>query len=285
MLALIQGTNLPASWLAQCQSWTLDTPRFSGELCLPWDSSYQQNLGQTLQAVGTALRGHPALAGVYLTTTTMTNGVELHWRVNRADFPYPGDEVFRGAYLDIMDLYQEAFDKPIVFEAGHCPWSDQPDCELPALLYRHARDRYGVQNAGVAVWNCAERFWAGPDGDADTYGVRALLEEVSQDGASFGCQTVGSFTNGACRFSDPEVGDYGLRQGVMGDTCPEDPDFNPEQACRDTLGWFAGQGGQAQDTAQVMGTWLEGWTRDFQPTGVYQTDAACQEGVDRFAAP
>ena len=284
MLDLIQGTNLPASWLAACQTYHYDDGRFAGDICLPWDAQYQQRLSSLLNTqLGPAVANHPALAGVYFTIPTMTNGTEMHFRIARSTFPYPGDAIFTGAYLDVMDIFQGAFDVPIVFEGGHCIWMDTPggavepvDCDTPLTMYRHARDTYGPSNIGVALWNCAERFWA--DESSQESGVRPLLEEAAADGVSMGCQTVGSFTNGACRFSDDDVADYGTTHVGFGNAteCPDSATFNPEAACVDTAHWFTGVSQIAIDGVQLQGTWAEMWSADVAPAGVYNTSAACQ---------
>lgn len=93
---------------------------------------------------------------------------------------------------------------------------------------------------------------------------------------------MGSFTRGACRFTDDEVGNYGNADGVMGDMCPDDPGFDPVGACVDTMRWFAGVEAQATQTAHVTGTWLENWSREFQDDGVYTTNQECQAAVDLF---
>lgn len=291
LLVIGQGVNLPASWLAECETYTLEDPTFSGQICVPWDPRYQERLRAALvDVIGPAVRGHPALAGVYFTITTMTNGSELHFRVARSSFtPDPGDEVFRGAYLDVMDLFQEAFETPILFEAGHCIFHDPPggavepvDCDTPLALYRHARDTYGTEKVGIALWNCAERFWATetPEG----LGVRSLIEEASRDEVSIGCQTVGSFTDGACRFTNAAVGDYG-EPGDPGsrDMCPASASFDPEGACVDTMEWFTGTSRQSPTSVQVRGTWAENWSREFDSDGVYETSPACRAAIDRLA--
>ena len=282
LLVLVQGTNLPPSWLASCEKYTLATDRFSGTLCVPWDATYQANLRHALaDVIGPAVKGHPALAGVYFTITTMTNGVEMHFRVDKASFPYPGDEPFRAAYDHVMDTFQAAFTVPVVFEAGHCLWLSNYDCETPRRLYRHSREKYGVAKSGIALWNCAERFWAGATGaGGETFGAKALIEEASADGASVGCQTVGSFTRGACRFSSAEVGNYGDRGTLTGDTCPSDPNFNPAGACVDTMRWFSGIAAKATVTAKVKGTWAENWSADHGASGVYRTGAECKAAID-----
>lgn len=290
LLALIQGTNVPQAWLDECETYTLEDPRFSGELCLPWDANYQARLGATLAQIGAAVGDHPGLAGVYFTAPTMTNGVEMHFRVLRSAFPAePAPGALVDSYVAMMDLWQGAFARPILFEAGHCLFFDPPggaeepiDCAPPLAMYRHARDTYGRDQIGIALWNCAERFWSDP---ADREGAltREIIEEATADGVSIGCQTVGSFTRGACRFSDPDVGDYGDRAGLQGDMCPESASFDPEAACVDTLGWFAGGPGQAATSPIVGGTWGEIWSRDLSPAGVYSTSPACAAAIDALA--
>lgn len=279
-----QGTNLPRSWLAACETYTLDSGNFNGDLCLPWDEAYQQSLASALHdRLGPAISGHSALAGVYFTITTMTNGAEMHFRVERDAFPYPGDDIFRQSYLDVLDLFQEAFAAPIMFEAGHCIWMGEVDCDTPRALYEHSRDTYGVDNTGIALWNCAERFWV-DDSQDEAAGTRDLIELATLDGASIGCQTVGSFTNGACRFTHPDVGDYGP-SGRLGqqDNCPEDPAFDPEGACVDTMRWFAGVESQASSTAMVEGTWAENWSADYDLGGIATTSQTCRDAIDLVA--
>ena len=289
LLALGQGPFLPAGWLATCETYALSSGSFVGSLCVPWDPDYRTRLRSALvDTLGPAIGDHPALAGVYFTISTMTNGFEMHFRVPRSGLPtYPGDAAFRAAYREVFDAFATAFPVPIVFEGGHCLWLDPPggavepvDCATPLDLYAYARDTYGKDRVGVAVWDCAERFWATPD--APEAGTRALLEQVALDGVSFGCQTVSSFTEGACHFTDPAVGDYGTAGSGPG-ACPASASFAPEAACVDTLGWFAGVAQAAEAGIVVQGTWAEIWTRDLAPSGVYQTSAACRAAIDRFA--
>ncbi|KIG17688.1 hypothetical protein DB30_02963 [Enhygromyxa salina] len=293
LLVLHQGINLPESWLAQCETFALDSGSFQGDLCLPWDADYQQQLGQALgDHLGPALADHPALVGVYFTITTMTNGAEMHFRVARDSFPpEPEDGALTASYLAVMDMYEDAFDVPIVFEAGHCifdlPGADPADvdCETPLTLYRHARDSYGPASVGIALWNCAERFWHGPTASEDH--VRPLLEEATADGVSMGCQTVGNFTNQACRFSDPAVGDYGTLMGIgPASTCVPTGGNDAEAACVDTLGWFAGASSQSATSVVLEGTWVESWSADTQPgMGINVTSPACEAAVNHFEGP
>lgn len=284
LLTIGQGPFLPASWVADCETFMLSTPRFSGTSCVPWDPAYQARLRRALvEVIGPAVRGHTALAGVYFTITTMTNGSEMHFRAARSTLPaYPGDETLRAAYLDVMDIYQEAFDVPILFEAGHCIFSDAPaDCETPRALYRHARDTYGLDNIGIALWDCAERFFtteASPE-----YGARPLIEEAVADGASLGCQTVGNFTSGACHFTDATIADYGAPPTGLGGDCPPSDTFDPEAACVDTMHWFTGASMRHPLSVVSRGTWGEIWSQDFAPSGVYATSAACREAIDQLA--
>lgn len=293
LLILAQGTNLPASWLSQCQTFPLNSGNFSGDICVPWDASYQAALTQALQnQIGPAVDGHPALAGVYFTTTTMTNGAEMHFRVAKDDFtPHPGQQAFTGAYTAVMDIYQQAFNVPVVFEAGHCIF-DVPgaaaadiDCETPLALYRHSRDTYGASATGIALWNCAERFWHGPGSVEDH--TRPLLEEATADRVSIGCQTVGNFTNQPCRFSDPAIGDYGTSMGMGSNiTCTPAGANDSEAACVDTLAWFAGISKKSSTSVDIVGTWVESWNPDTDPVdGIIANSAACRSAVDMFAQP
>lgn len=291
ILVLNQGINLPASWLAGCATFRLDASPFVGDICLPWDAEYQRLLGEALRThIGPDVAGHPGLAGVYFTIPTMTNGAEMHFRVARSAFsPYPGDAAFTDAYLDVMDVYQAAFDVPVLFEAGHCIFdvrgapASEVDCATPLALYRHARDTYGPGAIGVALWNCAERFWHGPDATEDH--VRPLLEEATEDGVSMGCQTVGNFTAQPCRFTDDAVADYGVQTGVGRDTvCTPTGANDAENACVDTLGWFAGTARQSDTSVVLAGTWLESWSADTHPsTGILNTSALCGNVASGFA--
>ncbi|MAQ18337.1 MAG: hypothetical protein CMN30_26510 [Sandaracinus sp.] len=283
VMALGQGLNLPPSWLEACETIPVNDGRFMGETCAPWDPTYQGLLRDFLiDEVGPAVAGHEALLGVYFTISSMTNGYEMHFRVTRDDLPdYPGDETFRAAYLAIMDIYQEAFDVPIVFEAGHCPFGADPDCETPLALYRHARDTYGPSQVGVAMWNCSERFFVNES--APEWETRPLLEEAAADGVSMGCQTVGSFTNGACRFSSDDIADYGSNIGRDQDACAPSPTFDPEAACVDTMGWFVGTARRNDESMLIQGTWAENWSADYAPGGIYETSETCRAAMDAVA--
>jgi hypothetical protein len=284
IVVLTQGTDLPAAWLARCQTFALSSGQFVGDICLPWDTNYQADLRAALvDHIGPKLKGHPALAGFYFTITTMTNGAEMHFRIERSTFPdYPGDEAFTRSYHDVMKIYQDAFDVPILFEAGHCIWLDAPggaveptDCATPRELYQKTRDTYGVEHVGIALWNC---------GTGEGAEIAQLLNEATADGASIGCQTVGSFTKGACRFTAEGVGDFGTPGSVGSrDNCDPSPTFDPEAACVATMSWFAGQLQSTAISPKVVGTWSENWTADLATTGVYNTSAACKAAIDWFA--
>lgn len=280
MLVIGQGINLPQSWLSDCVTFNLESGRFSGTTCVPWDAAYQAKLRAALvDTIGPAVRGHEALAGVYFSITTMTNGAELHLRINRdAIQGYPGDEVMRQAYLDVMDIYQEAFDVPVVFEGGHCLWMDEEDCQTPLSLYTHARDKHGVANTGVAMWNCAERFFVSES--SPEFGARALFELASEDGASVGCQTVGAFGQ-ACRFTSAETASYGTAPSGPGSSdCADSTPEDVERACVDTMRWFTGAERVNVASPVIRGTWSEIWSQDVAAGGVYESSEACRQAVD-----
>lgn len=296
ILVINQGPSLPTSIVEGCQSFPVEFALGGGEpttedFCVPWDERYQADLRAALQdEIAPMVDGHPALVGVYFAISTMTNGVEMHMRIPRADLPAePNEGAFTQAYLDVMDIYQEAFSVPILFEAGHCIFdvrgAEGVDCETPLALYRHTRDTYGVGNVGVALWNCAERFWV--QEDSQERHVLPLLLEATADGVGMGCQTVGNFTRDACRFSDTDVGDFGTSTGGLGGgNCDADaPSFDPEGACVSTMRWFAGELQSSEASPRIVGTWTENWNQDVQETtGIYYTSDACRAAIDHFAA-
>ena len=49
MLVISQGIELPASWLDECESFAIESGRFTGKTCAPWDSKYQGLLREALQ--------------------------------------------------------------------------------------------------------------------------------------------------------------------------------------------------------------------------------------------
>ena len=280
MLVIGQGLNLPSSWLDSCETYSLQFGRFTGESCVPWDSNYQAKLQEALQThIGPRVKDHQALAGVYFTISTMTNGSEMHFRTNRSTFSnYPGDEVLRQSYKDVMAIYQDAFDVPIVFEAGHCLWNDDEDCQTPFELYTSTRDTYGVDAVGVAMWNCAERFFVSEN--SPEFHTRPIFEEASKDGASIGCQTVGSFAQ-ACRFTSTETANYGTPpMGPGNSTCPDSTPEDIENACVDTVDWFRGARQINPASPVIQGTWGEFWSADMRTDGVYHPSTACQEAID-----
>ena len=139
--------------------------------------------------------------------------------------------------------------------------------------HRHQPDRPAIASP--------ERRGRGPGQAGQVAGLAA--EEAVADGVSFGCQTVGNFTEGACHFTDPAVGDYGDPVQMPGGDCPPGPNFDAEAACVDTMRWFAGEGGQAETSLAVQGTWAELWSLDVGAAGVYRTSEACREAVDLLA--
>ena len=74
LLILNHGVNLPAAWISACENFTLTSGRFSGESCLPWDETYQDNLRSFLgEQLGPAVAGHPGLEAVYFVIVDMAD--------------------------------------------------------------------------------------------------------------------------------------------------------------------------------------------------------------------
>ena len=280
MLVISQGIELPASWLDECESFAIESGRFTGKTCAPWDSKYQGLLREALvETIGPKVKGHEALAGVYFTISSMTNGAEMHLRIDRESIAnYPGDDVMRRAYIDVMGIFQEAFEVPVVFEAGHCLWMNNEDCQTPLELYKATREKYGVESTGVAMWNCSERFFVSDK--SPEFGAREIFEIASADGASIGCQTVGAFEQ-ACRFTSEETANYGTSPSGPGSSdCPDSTAADVEAACVDTVNWFIGKESKNEKSPVINGTWGEFWSRDLQRSGAYQQSSKCKATID-----
>lgn len=294
LLVLPQGVNLPPAILAACETenrFTLNSGNFVGDLCLPWSAAYQQRLGQILATVAQAIddseAAKGALAAVYFTISTMSNGAEMHWRASREEIPnYPGDAAFQQSYLDVFDIFAQSFDAPVVFEAGHCIWSSDHDCDTPMQLLEHGVSTYGAQRVGVAFWNGAERFYAAPPPDSAVFAP--IMDRAAELGVSMGIQTVGNF-NQSCRFTQEgqQPGEplwYGDRRSSGRTTQCFDEEGNDitaspradlvAAACSDTMNWFVQNGG----------TWAENWTAEFKSDGSYNNSEACKTAIDQLTA-
>jgi hypothetical protein len=235
-LAVLDSWMQPAWLLAECEVFNFTFQGAPVRACLPWDPAYQARKRELLQALGAAYDQNPRLGLVYMSYAAMTNGIEMHWRVDAGAFAAAGYTPQRllQAYTDVFDLHVEAFPHtPIsmevheVFDSG----------ALAQGAYAHCRQRLGLR-CGVAIWWCAQRLTRPPGGESEVWGLARQASEQS----FATCQTIGNFSNQPDRFD-------------------EGAGWTPLQALRNEMGFMYSAG---------VRHW-ELWSVDVTNTG-FQTD-------------
>lgn len=249
-LAVSDGNRIPddvKSGCARLVPFTFEGK--SASLCQPWDAHYLAAKLTLIQALGQRFDQHPALAHVYFTGSCTTNGFEGHCRVDESQFyaaaqpwqPAHTLQEFVDAYLDILDAYRDAFTAtPITLELHSI--FDQTD--VWEALWSSAQ---GSGQVGIATWWCSERLSL--EGQ-DTVPAWALVQEAAQTTYTI-CQTLGSFTGQAYRFSSSDGTPflYGAVSESAWNALPAAAKTQAsQQAFTETLDWAAGlatHGGQA----------------------------------------
>jgi hypothetical protein len=195
-LGVIDSWSQP-QWLQQ--SCTTFSFSFRGEpklACLPWDATYQARKAELLQALGARYDSHPNLAQVYFSYAAMTNGIEMHWRVDEAAFGAAGYTAQRlaSSYTEIFDQYVAAFPRTPISIEVHMVFDSSA---LAEAAYAHCRLRLGSR-CGVAIWWCAERMTRPPGGES---GVWAIAQDAARN-SFLTCQTIGNFSTQPERFDE-----------------------------------------------------------------------------------
>lgn len=187
-LAVIDSFSQPAWLQAMCTTFAFTFRSESKRSCLPWDPVYLEHKAAMLRALGARYDGNPDLTQVYFTYAAMTNGIEMHWRVDEAAFTAAGYTPTRLAetYAEVFDMHSAAFPTtPISIEVHEVFDSSA----LAESAYVHCRARLG-NRCGVAIWWCAERMTLPPNGESKVWPI-AL--DAAQNGF-LTCQTIKSFT-------------------------------------------------------------------------------------------
>ncbi|MEP2653782.1 MAG: hypothetical protein ABJH06_17525 [Paraglaciecola sp.] len=197
-LAVVDSKETPEFVLKQCETFSYvfqATDTF--ETCLPWDTSYQNFKRELIFKLGEQFDNHPSLSSVYFTYAAMTNGVEMHWRVNEDEYReagYTADKLSQ-AYNDVMDMYAEAFETTSVIMEVHSVFNES---YLADNAFDYCYDVLGSR-CGVAIWWCASRMATDPK-EAE-YKVFHIAQQATK--LTFAvCQTIGSFTSSPERFND-----------------------------------------------------------------------------------
>jgi hypothetical protein len=217
-LAVLDSLELPQYLLEQCEVFSYSFRGQEIDTCLPWDSTYQAFKNELVTKLGEAFDSHANLGGVYFTYSAMSNGVEMHWRVDEDEYAAAGytSAVLEQSYNDVMDMYNAAFPSTAVIMEVHEVFGES---HLAQSAFDHCYETMGTR-CGVAIWWCASRMATDPK--QSEYSVYNIAQQATE--LSFAvCQTIGNFTNQANRF------DQGLG-------------WTSEEALRNELDFFVAEG-------------------------------------------
>lgn len=216
-LGVLDAWNQPL-WLQQlCTTFSFTFRGEPKQACLPWDPAYLSHKSALLQALGARYDAHPNLAQLYFTYAAMTNGIEMHWRVDEAAFTAAGYTPVRlaNAYTEIFDQHFAAFPRTPISIEVHQVFNSTA---LANAAYAHCRMRLGSR-CGVAIWWCAERMTRAPGGES---GVWPIAQDAARNGF-LTCQTIDNFSN------NPQSFDEGAG-------------WTPLQALQNEMGFMYGEG-------------------------------------------
>ena len=194
-LAIMDSKSMPQYVLDKCETFDYEFRAEAAQTCLPWDAVYQQYKAQLVSKLGAQFDSHPNLAGIYFTYAAMSNGIEMHFRVDEDAFRAAGYTASRLAdsYDAVMDMYADAFKTTSVIMEVHEVFKES---YLAESAFDHCYDTLGAR-CGVAIWWCASRMATDPK--ESEYKVYPVAQKATE--LSFAvCQTVGNFTDQPDRF-------------------------------------------------------------------------------------
>lgn len=227
-LAVLDSKEMPQWLLDECERFEF-TFRGTPEItCLPWDPTYLEYKEALISRLGAQFDEHEHLSGIYITYAAMTNGVEMHWRVDESSFAQAGYtfERLSDAYNRVADMYMTYFPTTSIIMEVHTVFDS---AALAQTAFDYCVDSIG-ERCGVAIWWCASRMATGPR--ESEYPVYSVAKQAADSTFAI-CQTIASFTD------EPERFDTGL---------------TTEQAFRNEMEFFVGAGFKN----------FELWTNDIQ---------------------
>lgn len=227
-LAVIDSKEMPPWLLDQCATFDYSFRGNPEVTCLPWDTVYLGYKEALVSELGAQFDSNEYLAGIYVTYAAMTNGVEMHWRVDEQRFTEAGYTFSKlsDAYNSVSDMYMTYFPTtPIIIEA-HTVFNS---AALAQTAYDYCFDTIG-ERCGVAIWWCASRMANNPR--ESEYPVFSVAQQAVNNSFAI-CQTLASFTDEPERFGDG---------------------MTTEQAFRNEMDFFVGAGFKN----------FEFWTNDIQ---------------------
>jgi hypothetical protein len=225
-LAVLDSKSMPQYVKDKCQTFDYEFEGNLEQTCVPWNPQYQRYKRELINALGAKFDNHSKLAGVYFTYAAMSNGIEMHFRVDEDQFTTAGysEDRLLESYNDVMDMYADAFKLTSVIMEVHEVFGE-PD--LAESAFEHCYDILGTR-CGIAIWWCASRI--ATNSRESEFSVYPIAKQALE--LSFAvCQTIGNFTSQAWRFG----------QGL-----------SSEEALRAEMNFFIGEGFNT----------IEFWTKD-----------------------
>ena len=194
-IAIPDAKSMPQFVLNSCRQYSYEFRREEVSTCLPWDTEYLSAKDRFVKALGSRYDSEPNVSGVYFSYAAMTNGIEMHWRVDETDFASVGytPDLLEAAYQSVFDSYADAFQKTAIIIEVHEVFKSP---QLATNAYDYCYERIG-KRCGVAAWWCASRMVTDPN-SAEFEVARVVLQAATQSFAM--CQTIGNFTSQPDRF-------------------------------------------------------------------------------------
>lgn len=195
-LAVVDSKETPQYILDKCETFTFTfRTEANQKTCLPWDNNYQRYKQELVTKLGEQFDNHANLSAIYFTYAAMTNGIEMHWRVDEAEYQAAGytQQRLAQAYNDVMDMYGAAFPTTSVIMEIHDVFNSS---NLAESAFEHCYDVLGSR-CGVAIWWCASRMATDPQQ------IEFKVFHVAQQATALSfalCQTIGSITATPERF-------------------------------------------------------------------------------------
>lgn len=195
-LVVFDSKESPDYVLEKCETFSYVFRQVeNAKACLPWDKQYQFYKQELIAKLAEKFDSNPNLASIYFTYAAMTNGIEMHWRVDESEYAAAGytPQLLTQSYNDIMDMYAQAFKFTNVIMEIHSVFNES---FLAESAFEHCFDTLGSR-CGVAIWWCASRMATDPN--ESEYKVYNVAQQATQ--VSFAiCQSIGSFVDSPERF-------------------------------------------------------------------------------------
>ena len=194
-IAIPDSKSMPQFVLDSCEEFNYEFRREAVKTCLPWDTNYLTLKDKFVAALGARYDDDESVSGVYFSYAAMTNGLEMHWRVDEGEFADAGydAELLDLSYQAVFDSYADAFPTTSIMLEVHEVFNSP---QLAENAYEYCYGRIG-ERCGVAAWWCASRMVT--DTNSAEYEVAPIVLLAAEKSFAM-CQTIGNFTDQPDRF-------------------------------------------------------------------------------------